>query len=241
MNVLMLTPMVPSDVATSAGAIVMRDEVRAVATRHRVTLAALAMPDDEAAIRSLEDDGIRVHAVRRSVVQGVRGGVRRAQLGVRWRLGELPLRTLVFLESSMQRVLDRLPGSPFDVVHVLDNAMAAYRRPDGRRALLTEYETRVEPEDGVIDTPDDESTAPREAEHSRWLRYQSAIWTQFDHVQVFTERDAEVVRRLAPAVTDRICVNPFGVDVPAAVPTDGDDGRFSGRQFAADHGGLRRT
>ena len=225
MNVLVLTPMVPSDTAPSAGAIVMHDEVCAVAAHHDVTLATLATPDDADAIRSLEHAGIRVQAVRRRSTDRVGGMLQRARLGLRWRLGELPLRTLIFQEPAMQRMLDGLAGSRFDVVHVLDNAMAAYRRPEAAAAVLTEYEVRIDADDGVVDGAAAASEATRETERRRWLAYQSTVWPQFDRVQVFTPRDAAAIRRLAPSTADRIAVNPFGVEVPAVVDRDHDDGR----------------
>jgi polysaccharide biosynthesis protein PslH len=124
----------------------------------------------------------------------------------------------VFREPGMQDVLDRLAGSPFDVVHVLDNAMAAYRRPDVTATILSEHEVRVDADDGIIDGAVLPSVEEREAEQQRWWRYQADVWTQFDRVQVFTERDAESVRRLAPGMGGRLFVNPFGVELPAAPP-----------------------
>src|SRR5689334_22768484 len=54
-NVLMISTMVPDPTGTSAGAIVMHDEIEAVASRHDVTLVTLANAGDEAALRSLDD------------------------------------------------------------------------------------------------------------------------------------------------------------------------------------------
>ena len=225
MNVLVLTPMVPDDAARSAGAIVMHDEVRAIAARHDVTLATLATAGDEDGIRALRNAGIQVHASTRRALGGLGGLVERARVGLRWRFGELPLRTVVFQEPSLQRTLDTLSGSRFDVVHVMDNAMAAYRRPRARCSVLTEYEVRADADDGIVNGSVPGSMAAREAERERWVRYQSSVWPQFDRLQVFTARDAAFVRRLAPSIADHVSVNPFGVDVPPAVREDQDDGR----------------
>ena len=51
----MLTPMVPSALTFSAGAIVMHQEVTALAACHDVTLATLATGNDEQLIRDLRE------------------------------------------------------------------------------------------------------------------------------------------------------------------------------------------
>jgi glycosyltransferase involved in cell wall biosynthesis len=213
-NVLMVSTMVPSDSGASAGAIVMHAEVEAVASRHRVTLVALATPDDATALRRLEDAGVRVHVAYRHRDHGLAGLVRRASVGVRWRLGDAPLRTTVFHERELQRTLHALGDSSFDVAHVLDNAMAAYELPPARARILTEYEVRSEADDGVLDGTRVLSEHAREAERARWWRYQSDVWSRFDRVQVFTPADAAAVERIAPQIAGRVRVNPFGVRVP---------------------------
>ena len=220
----MLTPMVPRADAPSAGAIVMHGELMAVAAHHDVTLATRATLADEAAIQSLRDAGLRVHAVPRRRDHGVGALLRRGTLGVRWRLGHLPLRTLVCHERAMQATLDRLGGGRFDVVHLVDNAMAQYRRPRAGTTLLSEYEVRVDAEDSVVSPSTMPTARERESEQRRWVRYQSEVWSSVDRVQVFTARDATTVRALAPQASNRVFLNPFGVDVPAPVEREPDRG-----------------
>lgn len=197
----------------------MHGEVAAIAQRHEVTIATLATGEDGEALRSLRDDGFRVHAVFRRPADGALGIVRRASIGLDARLHDLPLRTAVFREAAMQRTLDRLAEtSSFDVVHVLDNAMASYRLPAARARLLSEYEVR------------DES----DAEHEKWRRYQADVWSQFDRVQVFTDADADAARRIVPEVADRLRVNPFGVD-----PGDPGDSTVEGPDSIVFVGGFR--
>ena len=218
MNVLMATIMVPNAAAASAGAIVMYDEVQAIAERHHVTLATLATDDDHAALQMLRDMGLNVHAVFRHRTTGVMGLLRRAEVGMRWRLGNEPLRTAVFREREIQRVLDHLGTTPFDVVHVLDNAMAGYRLPAARATIVSEYEVRTGIDDVSTSASSLSSVNAREAERRRWWSYQSAAWSRFDRVQVFTDDDATSVRQIAPHVADRVRVNPFGVHLAEAVP-----------------------
>jgi glycosyltransferase involved in cell wall biosynthesis len=52
-----------------------------------------------------------------------------------------------------------------------------------------------------------------------------SVWSSVDRVQVFTERDADHVRRLAPSSARGITVNPFGVDVSPAGATVAEDPR----------------
>jgi glycosyltransferase involved in cell wall biosynthesis len=211
----MLTPMVPSSTASSAGAIVMYDEVSAVASRHEVTLATLTTGADADALHALGSLGVRVRAVARREVDGVRGLLQRARIGRQWRATDLPLRTVVFHEAAMQRALDALASSSFDVVHVLDNAMASYRLPNAGATMLTEYEVRTDAADAGVDASGT-SREDAEVERERWARYQSRVWSAIGRVQVFTERDASRVRQMAPSAADGVVVNPFGVDVPAS-------------------------
>jgi glycosyltransferase involved in cell wall biosynthesis len=210
----MVSTMVPNAHAASAGAIVMFDEVRSIAGTHDVTLATLASDGDDDALRVLRDMGVHVHATRRHRDDGIAGLVRRATVGMRWRLGDEPLRTTLFRERGLQRTLTRLKTTRFDVVHVLDNAMACYDLPAAHATVLTEYEVRTDTDDGWVNADDHVSPSVREAERVRWWRYQSEVWSRFDRVQVFTDADAESVRRIAPHVADRVRVNPFGADVP---------------------------
>jgi glycosyltransferase involved in cell wall biosynthesis len=210
----MVSTMVPSAEGMSAGAVVMHAEVEAVAARHRVTLVTLATPDDAAALRQLEHAGIRVHVTYRRRDDGLAGRVRRVAVGLRWRLGDEPLRTMIFHERDLQRTLDALGDTPFDVVHVLDNAMAAYALPSARARLLTEYEVRSDEADAIVDPSAVSPEHAREAERARWWRYQADVWSRFDRVQVFTAADAASLERIAPELAGRVRVNPFGVRVP---------------------------
>jgi glycosyltransferase involved in cell wall biosynthesis len=96
----------------------------------------------------------------------------------------------------MQRMLERLSSGSFDVLHVLDNAMAGYTLPLARARFLSEYEVRDDAD-----------------EREKWHRYQTDVWNQFDRVQMFTDADAEAARRITPQVAERLRVNPFGVHV----------------------------
>jgi glycosyltransferase involved in cell wall biosynthesis len=42
------------------------------------------------------------------------------------------------------------------------------------------------------------------------------VWRHFDRIQVFSSRDAEVIRRVAPELGQRVRINPFGIVLPHA-------------------------
>jgi glycosyltransferase involved in cell wall biosynthesis len=67
----------------------------------------------------------------------------------------------------------------------------------------------------------------REVDRRRTPVYQRSLWARFDRIQVYTARDADDVRRLAPEVADRVRVNPFAIPLPAAADTPGRPGRVA--------------
>ena len=133
------------------------------------------------------------------------------------------MRTIWFHRPEVQDAIDRLMAErTFDLVHVEDNAMGAYRLPRGIPSLFTEHEVRT-PRDvrwtGWLREPDGPYRGLLdEIDWHRWDRYQRTVWRRFDLVQALTERDARTMRRLAPELASRVRVNPFAVEIPT--PTD---------------------
>ena len=96
--------------------------------------------------------------------------------------------------------------------------MGRFRLPSGVPAILTEHEVR---RPRLVDWragPPAQwpAWAFRELDWCRWEAFQRTTWRRFDRVQVFTERDARALAQLAPEVTGRVRVNPFGVVLPPA-------------------------
>lgn len=219
MKILMITPLVPHPQGMSAGAIVMHGQLAVCAADHAVTLATFAGPDlaDRAAIDHLRRCGIDVHVVWRTEPTGMTRWRRRRRLANQWLHGRHPLRALEFWEPGMQRLLDRLlTEARFDLLQVEDNAMANYSFQPGIPAVLTDHEVRTfgGQDHQVSSRP---QRALREAERRRWRRYQLAVWRRFDRIQVFTPHDAAAIRAMAPVLSGRVRVNPFGVDLPAEI------------------------
>ena len=220
MRILMVTPMLPYAEAPSAGPLSMYGILSTLRSRHEVTLATFAGPEpaERVAIERLRETGLDIHVVWRPEPSGIRRWTRRWRLLRGWLRATQPLRALEFVVPEMQRLLDRLGDErAFDLIQVEDNAMASYRYPSDIPRVLTEHEVRVPSPAG--DTGQGLARISRgvlrTAEWRRWRAYQRAVWRRFDRIQVFTPRDAHAVHIIAPEVTDRVRVNPFGVCVPA--------------------------
>jgi glycosyltransferase involved in cell wall biosynthesis len=54
----------------------------------------------------------------------------------------------------------------------------------------------------------------RDVDWHRWKSYQSRVWHQFERIQCFTTQDAAIATIIAPDVSDRVRVNPFGIKLP---------------------------
>jgi polysaccharide biosynthesis protein PslH len=221
MKILMVTPMPPSRQAPGAIPLVLHAQLTGLIERHNVTLITVAGPDplELQAVDHLREKPVTVHAVRRSVAGGAERWKRRWQLASSWLQGKCPWRTLWFWEQGVQQLLDRLAVEEhFDIITVEDNAMGIYRYPTGIPHVITEVEVRrPRPVDWQgLGQPNRRQWLLREADWSRWPRYQRMVWQRFDRVQVYTQRDADSVAMIAPELAGRVRVNPFGIALPAA-------------------------
>jgi glycosyltransferase involved in cell wall biosynthesis len=215
-----------------AGAIprLLHAQVMGLARRNDVTVITVAGPDPREldAVDAMARGGLDVRAARRQEPVGVSRWRRRGRLLRGWVVRRYPWRTAWYWEPSLQDALDRrLEEGPVDVVQAEDNAMGIYRYGDAAR-VLSEYEVRrprARELGGPIRTLG--RRAVREEDWQRWTRYQRAVWARFDRLQVFTDRDAQLMRGISPAVADRIVVNPFGVELPpVSAPDRAEPGRI---------------
>jgi glycosyltransferase involved in cell wall biosynthesis len=219
MRILLITPMPPDAEAAGAIPVILHAQLVGLGEHHDLAIVTVAGPDarELAAVDRLQSTGVELHVVRRVLPVGRARWRRRGRMAGAWLRGPQPWRTVWFAEPGVQRVLDRLLARrAFDAVAVEDNAMAGYRLPAHLPSILTEHEVRrPRPLDLRVGPPGDwPAWASREIDWRRWPRYQRALWPRYDAVQVFTERDAQGVRMLAPDVVPRLRVNPFGIVVP---------------------------
>ncbi|MGH7551490.1 MAG: glycosyltransferase, partial [Longimicrobiales bacterium] len=135
-------------------------------------------------------------------------------LALHWLSGRDPLRAHAFNNRTMQDALDRLATTRFDRVQVEDIGMGIYTYPRGVPAVLTEHEVRAAADEMPGEHRGLLFAAVAREENRRWRRHQKRVWSRFDRIQVFSERDAEAIGRLAPNLRGRVRVNPFGIDIP---------------------------
>jgi glycosyltransferase involved in cell wall biosynthesis len=222
MKILMVTPMPPQPQATGAIPLVLHAQLTGLAARHDITLVTVAGPDpaEWQAVSRLQARGIETLAVRRSNPSGLPRFRRAWRWASSWLRGKLPWRTIWFWEPEVQRILDRvLAERAYDLVTAEDNAMGIYHYRTLAPVVFTEHEVRRPRPVNWHPGPPTHwlRSAFREADWHRWQEYQRLIWRRFDRIQVFTPRDAEAVVNLAPDLSTRVRVNPFGIDLPASV------------------------
>ncbi len=220
MRILMVVPMPPQPQATGAIPLVLHAQVTGLAARHALTLLTIAGPDpcEWQAVDRLQAQGMDIHAVRRANPSGMARWRRGWRWTSRWLQGTWPWRTIWFWEPEMQHKLDCLLAQrTYDLVAVEDNAMGVYRYRTRVPIVFTEHEVRrPRPVDWHAGPPSNWlHWAFEEANWQRWGQYQCSLWRRFDRIQVFTSRDAQAITGLAPEVSERVRVNPFGIVLPS--------------------------
>jgi glycosyltransferase involved in cell wall biosynthesis len=227
-RVLLVAPMPPAPGAPGAIPRVLDAQLEGLLVRHDVSVAAIAGPEqwELDALDALRKRGVDVHGVRRHEPEGRARWQRRWRLGSRWLSGGWPWRTVWFYEQQMQRLLDRLLAEEhYDVVAIEDNSMGVYRFGEDVPTVLTEHEVRRPRALAPPPWQPDRwaSWAVSETDWRRWGRYLTNVWQRFDALQVFTDRDAALMAELAPGLSERVCVNPFGIVLPRLDPIEGDE------------------
>ena len=221
MNILLVTPMPPQAQAPGAIPLVLHAQLTALTRRHQVTLVTPlgTDPGEVEAAAQLKEQGIEVYAPP-LISQGVwQRWQRRGQLAGDWLTWRYPWRTAWFRSAAVQQVLDELLATRrFDVVQVEDNAMAAYQYRTQTPVVLTEHEVRRPRKLSMDKHPGAGKLSHvfNEIDWQRWPRYERSVWARFNCIQVFTQRDAESIHEMAPQLSPRVRVNPFGVTAPAA-------------------------
>jgi glycosyltransferase involved in cell wall biosynthesis len=203
----------------------MHAALSALRLRHEITLVTVAGPDRREldAIEHLRASGLNVIAAARAQ-PGIGGRMLRyARHSAEWLAGDLPMRTIWFRDDRVQRMLtDLLSRARFDVIHVEDNAMGAYRLPPVAPTLLVEHEVRRARPPHWLDVVSRRPlrTMLDELDWQRWDGYQRAVWRRFERVQVFSDRDADRLRSIEPSLAARVRVNTFGIVPPPAGSLD---------------------
>jgi glycosyltransferase involved in cell wall biosynthesis len=222
MRILLIAPMLPEEDGVGAIPVLLYAQLIGLRQRHEVTLVAGMgdEPGEAEAADALRQAGVDLHVGdRRRPPPGLGRWGRRRRMATAWALGSWPWRTVWFAAPSIQTEIDRLVSTrSFDVIAVEDSSMSVIRLPSGVASVLTEHEVR-RPR-GVDRRPGPPRAWPHwafgELDWRRWEEFQRKAWRRFDLLQVFSDRDAEAVERLAPDVAGEVRVNPFGLAPPPA-------------------------
>lgn len=225
MKLLMITIMPPQPRCWGAMPVLLHGQLAALRKRHDVTLVTLAGPaeDELFAVADLRRSGLEVHAVPLSASARERSWLGRGRMATSWLLGGATKRAIWYHEPELQRTLDDvIAGQRFDLIQAEDVAAGAYRLPSSIPRILTDHEVRrARPFDWMAwrQRPAIMSLV-NELDWQRWPRLQASVWRRFDLVQVFSERDADSIARIAPDVAPRVRVNPFCLEVPPPASRD---------------------
>lgn len=225
LRILLVTPMPPQPQAPGAIPLVLNAELNGLREHHHVILVTVAgqEPGERQAVLDLQGDGLDVHAVVRQELRGWQRWRRRWRMSNAWLTRRMPWRTVWFWEPEVQHILDRLfTNQQFDLVIVEDNAMGVYDYHTNTPLLFTEHEVRrPRPLDWRFwqhrNLP---AWFFAETDWRRWRDYQRHVWEKFDHIQVFSDRDAKAIRRMVPDLDRPVSVNPFGITLPTPVRPD---------------------
>lgn len=227
MRILLVTSMVPDEGGVGAMPKLYAAELAGLRERHQVTLVASfgEDPGQADAAAHLMRSGLDCHIVDRRRSRSARRRWRvRAELAASWATSRRPWR-VVSGAGGLQPLLDRLAETrTFDVVAVEDNPMAVLRYPQGVPTVLCEHEAVRAPAASLGDSAplrERPLRALRALDWRRWDLFLPRVWNRFDLVQVFSRGDAEAVRETAPAIAERVRINPYGMILPE--PLDPED------------------
>jgi glycosyltransferase involved in cell wall biosynthesis len=218
-KILLVTLMPPRAQAPGAIPVVLHAQLQGLLRHHAVTVVTVAGPEpgEWEAVLHLRSEGVEVYAARREELCGWARWQRRWYFATTWLRGQWPWRTIWFWDAQVQRLLDRvLAEQRFDVIQIEDNAMGVYHYRTRAPKVFTEHEVR-RPRRWQWRS---RSAGPwprwlvSEADWQRWPSYQRGVWRKFERLQVFTQRDAESLKGIAPDLAGRVRVNPFAVEMP---------------------------
>src|SRR5690606_6697454 len=207
MNVLMVTFVVPHAHAVSGAALIMYEQIRALAGLHSLTMVTFAAAEREEvrAVSHRESLGVAVQQVGSKVPPSLIRWMRRVEHSLRRLscggavIADLPV------DGRMQRCSEgRQAIGRFGLLNVAGIGSRGYDFGDDLSSVLIDHEV-------VIDHRDDGLTG------------QAAMWRQFDRIQVFTPSDAAAIRESTPDIADRVRVNPFGVSLPVRTGKGAED------------------
>ena len=119
--------------------------------------------------------------------------------------GRLAVAHGLVLRARDARLLDEaLTNETYDVVAVEDNSMGVYRLLGDVPAILTEHEVRRSRSVAAPPLRPDrwKDWVFEETDWRRWRGYLPRVWQPFDVLQVFGQRDADLVKQMSPTLVE---------------------------------------
>ena len=188
---------------------------RQLAARHDVTLVTYAGSADAENVDRLREE-FAVEVVTRD--HPSRSAKRAKQL--RSLASRTPYDSLATYSRELQRVIDRVAAArPVHVLQIESTLLSIFRRPEDALVLVDEHNIDYEYYDRM--RANERSPLRRSfyrLEQVRFKHFEQRCWRAVDGCVTTSEREAEIVRAVAPA-TPTASV-PNGVDVDYFHPTD---------------------
>lgn len=199
--------------------------LRALASEHEVTVASFVRGDESAAVRRLEQSGVRVHTVP---IQRGRG--RDLWHGLRSLASATPFLIARDERADMHRLVQRLASQQrFDIVHADQLNMAQYAWPlAGVRQVLDLHNALWVLTDRLAGSTHNHALRPLLRREAALLRgYEAEACRRSDAVLTVSNEDREALLSAArqsgvDLAADRLHVVPIALDpelIPSTMPT----------------------
>lgn len=227
MNILLVSPYVPSKQASHAGAVSLYSILRELSASARVTLVCLAREeeDDPAGLSGFCES---VHTIPFASVRSA-GGRARAGLALSrlssWlasRRNGRPFFVQKYWNRELASLLESVSGrQKFDVAQIEFNMMAQYRpHVSARCAILDLHEVGILPALRFArEYPGGLRGAIHRDDLRRWIRYEIEAARSFDRVLCVTEKDRRVL--IEHGAGENVITNPHGIDAEEYAPEPG--------------------
>ena len=215
MDILFLTPYLPSETSGHAGAQLIFRNIISLAKIHEITLASFIDSDESSMITDLLNQGIDVHTIpyprnQKSIIGKMSSGIRNSVALFNYLKGKEPFFFAKYKRKNMENLISTLVNeNRFDLVQVEYNVMHHYKKQIKNIPsviVFHDISTKVH-ERGMING---DSTHKKSFEIAK--RLEPEIGNKFDTVITLTEEDKLYLANLG--CETKIQVIPPQINVP---------------------------